>query len=447
MDIASFLREVEVFHHVDSNAAERLARRTAEESFPAGTRIVRRGEAGDCMYVIVEGQALVPIFDQEGREQFVAQLGPKQIFGEMALLTGEARSADVIAAADCRCLVLRRDAVDELIRKDNEAAQLLTAILGERLVRSGTIRQIGKYRLTGEIGRGGMSIVYGGVHPGLDRVVAIKMLSHRLVYRPSFRERFENEARIISRLRHPHIVDVYDTESAYATFFIVMERLQGLSLEATIQTRGHLSPERSREVLRQLCSALQEAHRQGIVHRDLKPSNIMVASDGNLKLMDFGLALDVGIARGDLQTSAMSGTPLYMAPEQIRGETIDARTDIYALGVLAYEMLTGEPPFKGKFYQVMEHHQSTPMPSPREVARDVPDDLEELVRRAAAKSPDERFQSCEEMASFLSEPEPITKLAVETVTFAYDPAQKEAVHKLVEELRSRGSEIPNVRIF
>lgn len=447
MDIASFLREVDVFHHVDRDAAERLAARTGDERFPAGTTIVRRGEAGDCMYVIVEGQALVPIFDQEGREQFVAQLGPKQIFGEMALLTGEARSADVIAATDCRCLVLRRDAVDELISKNNEAAQLLTAILGERLVRSGIIRQIGKYRLTGEIGRGGMSIVYGGVHPGLDRVVAIKMLSHRLVYRPGFRERFENEARIISKLRHPHIVDVYDTESAFATFFIVMERLQGFSLEAMIEARGFLSPDRARGILRQLCSALQAAHRQGIVHRDLKPSNIMVASDGNLKLMDFGLALNVGLADESLRTSAMSGTPLYMAPEQVRGETIDARTDIYALGILAYEMLTGQPPFQGKFYQVMEAHQSTPVPSPRERAKEVPDDLEELVLKATAKSPDDRFQSCEEILSFLSAPEPISSLAVETVTFAYDPAQREAVKKLVEEMRDRGGDIPGVRVF
>jgi serine/threonine-protein kinase len=136
-----------------------------------------------------------------------------------------------------------------------------------------------------------------------------------------------------------------------------------------------------------------------------------------------------------------------MAPEQVRGETIDARTDIYALGILTYEMLTGEPPFKGKFYQVMEAHQETPIPSPRASGRDLPDDLEELVLKAAAKSPRDRFQSCEEMASLLSDGEPLSKLAVETVTFAYDPAQKEAVKKLVEEIRSRGGEIPSVRVF
>lgn len=445
MDITSFLTEVEVFQNLGPRAAARVAERATEEFYQPGTTIIQRGTPGESMYVIVEGHALVPVLDEEGKEQFVAQLGPKQVFGEMALLTGEVRSADVIAATSCRCLVLRRDVVDELITQHTEVAQLLTAILGERLVKSGTIRQIGKYQLTGELGRGGMSIVYEGFHPVLERVVAIKMLSHQLAYRPTFRERFANEARLISRLRHPHIVDVYDTESAFATFFIVMERLRGMSLEATLETQGHLSPDRTRHILRELASALKEAHRHGVVHRDVKPSNIMIDTDGQVKLMDFGLAMDVG-DRDDPETGKMSGTPLYMAPEQIRGAAIDGRTDIYALGVMAYELLTGKPPFLGKLHEVLDDHETKPIPSPRASVPDLPDDLEEFVRRAAAKAPEDRFQSCDELLSFLAPPKAQEKLAVKTLTFVYDPAQEAAVDELITDCRKRAAHVGNLEV-
>ena len=445
MDIATFLTDVEVFESLGKKATEQLARRAEEQCFKHGTTIIQRGEAGDCMYVIIEGHALVPVFDQDGNEQFVAQLGPKQVFGEMALLTGEPRSADVIAATDCRTLCLRREVIDELIAERNDFAQLLTTILGERLVKSGTIRKIGKYNLAGELGRGGMSIVYEGFHPVLERAVAIKMLSHQLAVRPTFRERFENEARLISRLRHPHIVEVFDTESAYATFFIVMERLRGMSLEATIEARTRVAPDRVRDVLRQLASALKEAHDQGVVHRDVKPSNIMVSTAGHVKLMDFGLALDIG-ERDDPETGKMSGTPLYMAPEQIRGGVIDGRTDVYALGVMAYEMLTGQPPFLGRLYEVLDDHEHTPIPSPRKEIVDVPDDLEEFVHRAAAKEPGDRFQTCDEILGFLAAPKPFEKLSVRTLTMVYDAAQEAAVDDLVRHCQERAERIANLEI-
>ncbi len=444
MDIVSFLIEAEVFRHMHRDAAERLAVKAVEERFPPRHRVIRRGEAGDCMYLIVEGQVLIPVYGEDGTKQFVAQLGPKQIFGEMALLTGEARVADVITASDCRFLKLQRDAVERVIVEEPAVAQLLTAILGERLIQSGTIRQIGNYKLTGEIGRGGMSIVYEGVHPVLERTVAIKMLSHQLVYRPKFSERFRNEARIISRLRHPHIVEVYDTESAYATFFIVMERLHGVPLDEQINARGRLSPSRARAILRQLASALREAHSQGIVHRDVKPSNIMVAPDSTVKLMDFGLAMASGM-QGDPESESLSGTPMYMAPEHIDGEPLDARADIYSLGVMVFEMLTGKPPFQGKFYEVLEQQRTLPVPSVRERIGDhIPEDLEEFVRRATAKSPADRFQDCDEILTFLAAPKGLSDLTVETVTFLYPPSQEDAVKELIEEFRRRASGIENL---
>ncbi len=451
MDIAAFLKQVPVFQGLSHESADRLARETLDKRYPAGTLIVRRGTPGDCMYLLVEGKVQVPVFDQEGRQLFVAQLGPGQIFGEMALLTGETRVADVIAVTDCQCVVFPRDAVDRLIRQHADVAQFLTAILGERLVRSGTIRHVGKYRLLSEVGRGGMAIVYDGIHPSLDRPVAIKMLSHRVAYRPRFRGRFQNEARIISRLRHPNIVEIYDTEDAYATFFIIMERLSGKTLDVLFDSGKRFTFPQIRNVIRQVASALQFAHSHGVVHRDISPSNIVLGPEGKVKLTDFGLALDLDAGQGELdEEPSFSGVPTYRAPEQIAGETADARSDIYSLGIVAYQMLTGSPPFQGAVHEVRSLQRAAAVPSPR--ARDprVPDDLEELVRRATAKSPEDRFQSCEEITQLLAEVREVETgpigLAVRTVTFLYKPSLEATVSHMVEDLQDRAEEIEGLDV-
>ena len=449
MDIAAFLKQVPVFQGLSQESAQRLARETLDKRYPAGTLIVRRGTPGDCMYLLIEGKVQIPVFDQEGRQLFVAQLGPKQIFGEMALLTGETRNADVIAVTDCQCVVFPRDAVDRLIRQHADVAQFLTAILGERLVRSGTIRHVGKYRLLSEVGRGGMAIVYDGIHPSLERAVAIKMLSHRVAYRPQFRARFQNEAKIISRLRHPNIVEIYDTEDAFATFFIIMERLSGKSLDVLFEAGKRFTFPQIRNVFRQLASALQFAHNHGVVHRDIKPSNIVLSPEGKVKLTDFGLAIDVGAGKGDVdEEMPLSGVAAYMSPEQITGDTVDARTDIYSLGIVAYQMLTGSPPFKGPVHEVRNLQRTAAVPSPR--ARDprVPDDLEELVRRATAKAPEDRFQNCEQILRQLTEVNEVETgpigLAIKTVTFVYKPSLEATVSHILEDLEERVADIKDL---
>ena len=451
MDIAAFLQQVPVFQGLSRESAERLARETLTESYSAGTVIVRRGTPGDCMYLLVEGKVQIPVFDQEGRQLFVAQLGPKQIFGEMALLTGETRNADVIAVTDCRCVVFPRDAVDRLIRQHADVAQFLTAILGERLVRSGTIRHVGKYRLLSEAGRDGMSIVYHGIHPSLERAVAIKMLSHRVAYRARFRARFQNEAKIISRLRHPNIVEIYDTEDAFATFFIIMERLSGKTLDVLFETGKRFTFPQIRNVVRQVASALQFAHKHDVVHRDIRPSNIVLSPEGKVKLTDFGLALDVAAEPNEMDEELpLSGTPAYTAPEQTAGGSVDARTDIYSLGIVTYELLIGAPPFAGPPNEIRNQQHSTPVPSPRSKDSRVPDDLEELVRRSTARLPEDRFQSCEEIVRLLAEVQEVETgplgLAVKTVTFVYKPSLEATVSHLVEDLQNRADDIEDLEV-
>lgn len=439
-EIVPFLRQVEIFQSLPASTREELARQVSERRFAAGEPIVRRGEPGDCMFVVVDGMVEVPVRDPDGREElFTARIGSRGIFGEIALLTGEARSADVVAATDCHCLVLAREDVTRLIREHVEVARLLTAILGERLLRSGSIRRVGKYKLAGELGRGGMAIVYEGIHPTLERVVAVKMLSHEKVWAPGFLERFRNEARLISRLRHPSIVEVYDTEEAYGTLFLVMERLPGLSLDQVLAKRGPLAPGEVREILRQLAEALRFAHDQGIVHRDVKPSNVALAGDGRVKLMDFGIAIDLELADPE-ETAAGAGTPLYMAPEQARGEPVDGRSDVYALGIVAYEMLTGERPFTGKVFEILLHHDKTPCPSPRLFDPTIPEDLESFVLRATEKRPADRFQSCEEiLAHFGRFPE--SSPSCRTFTLEVEPGRERAAESFLAEMRERAASL------
>lgn len=450
MDIAAFLRSVEVFSGLGPEAADELAEQCEEGTFEAGETILRRGMAGDRMFVIVEGEVQVPILDEDGKQRFRARLGPRQIFGEMALLTGEPRLADVIAMEPCRCLTFAQPTVEKLMRERPEVARLLTAILGERLVSAGGIRQVGKYKLAGQVGEGRMSRVYEAVHPTLDRPVAIKMLSHELVYQPRFAERFRNEARIVAALRHPNIVQVYDTEEAYATFFIVMERIPGSTLEELIVSRGRLPFDMVRRVLGQLASALHAAHLRGVVHRDVKPSNVMIGPEGSVKLMDFGLAYTPEETAGDGEEAPQVvglGTPAYMPPEQIQGGTIDARSDIYALGIVAYEMLTGEAPFQGNLYRVLHKQLHSEIPSPREEIPDLPDDLHGFVERATDKEPGRRFQDCEQVLRELGVPAgagAMANLDVRTLTLLFDPSRKSAAEDLIEEAVRRASEIPGL---
>ena len=449
MDAANFLQEVEAFTQLDPDAARLLADAALERSFSTGIRIIERGAAGDRMYVVAEGEVEVPVLGDDGEQRFVARLGPRQIFGEMALLTGEPRSADVFAATDCRCLELRKDVVEGLMREQPSIARFLTTILGQRLMRSDGIRQVGKYQLLGEIGRGSMGIVYEARHPTLERDVAIKMLSHELVYQPEFAERFRNEAKIIARLRQPGIVEVFDTEEAYATFFIVMEKLPGTSLDHLIESRGRLDNETTRDILRQLVAALDCAHRHGVVHRDVKPSNIVISPEGRVKLMDFGLALDPDVEKpGEDGENLRVGTPVYMAPEQITGESVTPCSDIYGLGIVAHEMLTGFAPYRGNMLQVMDQHLTGPVPAPKIYSPEVDDDLDELVQRACAKYPYERFQSCAEMLAFLGGG-PVVRgddetLAVRTVTLVFPPSKAAAVSDLVDDLKRRAEDLQGV---
>jgi beta-lactam-binding protein with PASTA domain/predicted Ser/Thr protein kinase len=255
----------------------------------------------------------------------------------------------------------------------------------------------GRYRLEASIGTGGMAQVFRGVDGTLDRTVAIKILAPRFASDPSFVDRFRREAQAAARLNHPNIVNVYDTGVDGDTNYIVMEYVEGRTLAEYLGTGGTLAPAKAAEIAEKVAEALAAAHAQGVIHRDIKPANIMVTRDGRVKVMDFGIARLVAGPDTVEQTAAVLGTAAYLSPEQAQGQTVDARSDLYSLGVVLYEMLTGKPPFTGDSAMAVayKHVQESPV-TPSALNHDVPPPLDAVVMRALAKNPANRYQSAGE---------------------------------------------------
>lgn len=392
MSTARFLSGLPGFGALEPEALERLSRELTPAAFPAGSHLMRRGEPGDHMHVLVSGRVRVPLLDAAGREKAVFLLGPGELVGEMALLTGEARTADVVAEEDTQVLVLHRRTLEPLLAAHPPLAAFLTDILGRRLLEGGGMERVGKYRLLHLIGQGSTGKVYEALHPGLNRSVAVKMLSHALAYDAHFRERFLDEARTVAGLTHPNILQVYDTEAAYGTWFIVMEKLAGRDLASLLQARGALPPVEAMEILRQLGAALAFAHARGFVHRDVKPANVWIGDDGTVKLMDFGLARPIPQDAGSPASRTVEGTPQYLAPEAAVGRAADGRADIYALGVVAFELVTGQLPFRqDNVGELLRAHVRQPPPDLGELLPDGPEGLLSFVRGALQKRPAERL--------------------------------------------------------
>jgi hypothetical protein len=255
-------------------------------------------------------------------------------------------------------------------------------------------RKLGKYSLESSLGEGGMAAVFRSHHPQFDRPVAIKILPPTVGQDPGFRTRFEREGRTIAGLNHPNIIRVYDIDEADGLFYMVMDLLPGGTLEARLR-EGRLDRKWSTDVILKMAEALDYAHTRGVIHRDIKPSNILLDADGAPVLADFGIAKLVR-NEGDPNLTAagmVMGTPAYMAPEQLTGQPPDSRSDIYSLGVVLYQLLTGHAPFTGDTTAVISGHLTRQPPPPRELVPDLPPALDAVVLQALAKQPEHRFRS------------------------------------------------------
>src|SRR6476620_9257586 len=254
----------------------------------------------------------------------------------------------------------------------------------------------GRYRILRKLGTGGMANVYLAEDEVLGRHVAIKILNDRHAGDEQFGERFRREAKNAASLSHPNIVSIYDRGEAEGTYYIAMEYLDGRSLKELILSRGPAPVSVAIDYARQILAALRFAHRNGIVHRDIKPHNVLVDSEGHVKVTDFGIAR--AGASQMTEEGSIIGTAQYLSPEQPRGTPVDQTSDLYSLGIVLYELLTGQVPFTGDTpVEIAMKHLST-IPEPPSARRDdVPPNVDMVVLRALAKDPSDRFQSAEEM--------------------------------------------------
>src|SRR5512137_2464572 len=266
---------------------------------------------------------------------------------------------------------------------------------------------LGKYRVLEPLGRGGMAQVYRAYHPQLDRYVAIKVLRSDLVEDVEFLSRFRREARAVAALRHPNIVQVYDFDVYGDIYYMVMELLEGDTLKTRLndyRARGEaMPPGEVVRILLDVLDGLAYAHSEGMIHRDIKPANILLTRRGQAVVADFGIAQIVGGTQYTV-SGALMGTLNYMAPEQGLESHSDARSDIYSLGIVFYEMLTQRTPFDADTpLAVLMKHLNDPLPLPRQLDPSIPEPFERVLLKSLAKRPEDRFQSAREMSQALTQ--------------------------------------------
>jgi serine/threonine protein kinase len=310
----------------------------------------------------------------------------------------------------------------------------LTSVRGNKMV---TDTKAGRYEILGELGRGGMGVVYRAKDPLIGRTVAVKTIRLSVegtgMSHAQLVERFQTEARAAGLLTHPNIVVIYDVGEAEGVYYITMELVNGKSLQSLLDSGEKFPLPRLLRVMEQVCSALQFAHDNKVVHRDIKPANIMLSADDLVKITDFGTAkiLQYGASQ---QTSAM-GTPGYMSPEQIKGKAVDGRTDIFSLGVMLYEMTTGQKPFAGQdiatvLYRILNEE---PVP-PHQVNPNIPLGVSSTILKALTKSPHLRYENCRELLEDLKnyrpgDTGPRTNAAPPASTTAPQPPVRKKVDK------------------
>jgi formylglycine-generating enzyme required for sulfatase activity/predicted Ser/Thr protein kinase len=262
-----------------------------------------------------------------------------------------------------------------------------------------TGKRLGQYKIVAPLGEGGMAAVYKAYQQSMDRYVALKILPQHFAADPEFVGRFEQEARVIAKLQHVHILPVHDYGTAEGYTYIVMPFVETGTLGEILHGEP-LPMDRIRKIISQVSRALHHAHSQGMVHRDVKPTNILIDQDGNCLLTDFGITKVVEGTTQFTQTGAILGTPAYMSPEQIKGEVLDGRSDIYSLGIILYEMATGRAPYRAETPPaIFVKHLHDPLPPPRTYNPDLPESVERVILKALAKDPQERFDTAIELTS------------------------------------------------
>ncbi len=368
-----------------------------ERRFQPGEALVRQGDPADGLLILLEGTAHAQLRGYEGDERLLGSLASGDVIGEMALVTREPRTATVIADAPVRALFVPTPVFDQLAVRHLELGIVLTELVADRLGQAAHDGFGGKkvegFRILRCIGRGGMSVVYMARHETTGEVVALKMMSYRLIYDSGALARFHQEAAILQRLDHENIARLKRLFPAYHTYFLVMELCEGVDLQRLVSSCGPMSESQVRPILGQIARALEYIHGLRLVHRDLKPGNVMVTRQGDIKLTDFGLAVPAIGADDQTRTAehSLAGTPAFMAPEQLLGGPADRSTDMYALGCLAYDLLTGQHLFRGTtVFELVQQKMAPQVPAAGVIGEGISTELHEFMERAVRVNPEER---------------------------------------------------------
>ena len=399
VNVSLFLRGHPFFREISDSDLERLSEMVEVDQLEDGEFLIRSGDPGDCAYLVVSGRLRVVVADSEGEPQFVRYAKTREMVGEMALLTGESRSAHVQADGVATVLRLTSTVFEHLVRRYPSLGEVVSKLLIERLITLDREKRIvGPYQLIDRLGMGGMGVVFRAIHSRLNRSVAIKFLYHHHALNDEYRSSFERETNIISSLDHPNIVRVQDAGEAFRTLYLVMELVEGKTLSQLQNSQGPFSVRKVRRIVREVLSALGYAASLGIIHRDVKPQNIILDRSGKTLLTDFGLAMYEHMS----QEEDLYGTVEYVSPEQIEGGAIDGRADLYSLGITAYEMLSGSPPFMDADpYRILDGHMKRGVPYMQDVVPHCPADLAEFIDRSTRRDPGDRFQTAQEALAVL----------------------------------------------
>jgi serine/threonine protein kinase len=399
-EIALILSGVKILQDLDVEIIRDIARHTQVEKFAKGDMVVKSGEVGRRIYFIFEGKVEVQVPDIHGDIKSRILLKKGEVVGEISLLINSNYSADIEALEETTAFYLDRDHFKKLVERHPDFAEVMSQLMTSRMAQNGGINRVGKYELRGKLGEGNMATVFNAWDPELEREVAIKMLKYKLAYNDGFRDRFEREAKTIASLNHPNIVSVFEVIDEYSTRFIVMEKLHGQDLSVILKERGAFGIAETREILSQVAGALQYAHNhgdKGIVHRDIKPSNIVIDAYGNIKLSDFGIASPPQNREVNIE-----GTPSYLAPEVINGDMLDGRADIYAMGVMAFHMLTASFPFSAStLAKLLKMQVNQQPPDIRNFCPEIDEDLAGFIESALSKEPDHRISDWDKIRKIL----------------------------------------------
>ncbi len=378
--------------------------------FDPGGYMICQGDPAEFLLLILSGYASARVRDTPADRAPVGEFGPGDVVGEMSLVTAEPRTADVIARTHVQSLQLSASDFDALADRHPDLRVLLTEVVTERLGRARydglTGKDIHGYQIIECVGRGGMGVVYEAVRVATGQKVALKMMSHRLIYQLGALRRFRREAAILATLEHPSLARLYECFSAYKTEFLAMEFCQGQSLSQIIAARGPLKEDRVRPILGQLAAALKYVHGRGIVHRDVKPSNIVLTRGGAIKLLDFGIVTveensDLWNTQKTMSYPRLIGTPRYMAPEQFSGRGSDRRVDYYGVASVVFEVLTGRPAIAATdMFDIIREHEHFALPARSDIGSGVSQEMYDVLLRGLEPDPDKRSLDFEKLIAW-----------------------------------------------